>query len=473
MTEVDAVVVGAGPNGLSAAVEIARAGRSVVVLEAADSVGGGTRTEELTLPGYLHDVCSAIHPLGAGSPFLSALPLEDHGLRWIDPPFPLAHPLDARPAVLLHRSLDATAAALGEDGSAYRRLMRPLVEGWDVVADAALAPLLRVPRHPITLARFGLRAMRSGRGLAERFETVGARALVGGNAAHAIARLDRPFTSAVALVLMAAGHRIGWPVPAGGSRAIGLALTSLLETLGGRVETDVEVASLDDLPRAKAVLFATTPSALDRIAGERLPDGYRRALRRFRHGPGSFKVDWALDGPIPWSDPSCDEAGTLHLGGSLEEVADAEAAVLGGAHPRRPFVLLAQQSRFDPTRAPEGKQVAWAYCHVPARSAVDMTERIEAQVERFAPGFRDLILHRHVMGPAGLEARNPNLVGGDIAGGAFTVRQIVARPALRLDPYRTPAGDLYLCSSSTPPGGGVHGMCGYHAARSALRHSLR
>jgi len=472
-TEYDAVVIGSGPNGLAAAVEIAGAGHTVLVVEAADQIGGGTRSSELTVPGHIHDVCSAIHPLGAGSPFLGSLPLREHGLEWVHAGVPLAHPFDDQPAGVLHRSLEDTAAALGTDANRYRRLMAPLVDRWDRVAGAALSPVLRFPRHPVTLARFGLRAMRSATGLAGRFRTDAARALIAGNGVHAIARLDQPFTGAVGLVLMAAGHRVGWPMALGGSRAITDALASLLVSLGGSIETGRPIATLGNLPPARAVLFATSPSAMERIAGDRLPARYRRALLRYRHGPGVFKVDWALSEPIPWTDPSCRRAGTVHVGGVMEEIAAAEADVLGGRHPERPFVLLAQQTLFDPSRAPAGRHTAWAYCHVPARSETDQTAAIEAQVERFAPGFRDTIAARHVMGPAAFEAHNPNLIGGDIGGGSFGLRQLVARPALRLDPYRTPAGDLYLCSSSTPPGAGVHGMCGFHAARSALRTSLR
>jgi phytoene dehydrogenase-like protein len=469
----EAIVIGGGPNGLAAAVEIARQGHSVLVLEAAATAGGGARTAALTLPGFRHDVCSAIHPLGAGSPFFSSLPLSDLGLQWVHPEIPLAHPLEGRPAAVLRRSVDLTADEFGDDGPSYRRLVSPLVEGWERVAGVVLGPVLRVPRHPVTVARFGLRAVRSTTGLAARFRHAPARALLAGCGAHAIARLDRPMTSAVGLVLLAAGHRIGWPMAKGGSEAIVTALAAHLDRLGGRIETGVRVTSLDDLPPARAVLFATSPSAFARIAADRLPDRYRRALQRFRTGPGSFKVDWALSGPIPWSDPACADAGTLHLGGTLEEITAAEAEVISGSHPEDPFVLFAQQSRFDPTRAPAGHHTAWGYCHVPAGSDVDMTDRIEAQVERFAPGFRDLILERHTMGPADLEAYDANYLGGDIAGGAFSVRQILARPVFRPDPYRAPGGHLYLCSSSTPPGAGVHGMCGHHAALSAIRHSLK
>jgi phytoene dehydrogenase-like protein len=468
-TNYDAIVVGAGPNGLAAAIALARAGRSVLVLEAAPDVGGGVRSAALTLPGFVHDVCSAIHPLGAGSPFLRALPLAEHGLAWAYSPAPLAHPLDDGTAILLERSIAATAAGLGRDGAAYQRLVAPLVRGWEPMVEAILAPL-RLPRHPLALARFGMRAVWPARALAERlFSGERARALFAGMAAHAIMPLEWPLTSAFGVVMLVLGHAVGWPFPQGGAQRLADALAGYLASLGGEIRTGSPVASLDQLPPARAVLFDLAPRQVRAIAGERLPAGYARALDRYRHGPGVFKIDWALDGPIPWRAPECARAATLHLGGTLAEIADAEAAVWRGEHPERPFVLLSQPSLFDPSRAPAGKHTVWAYCHVPNGSAVDMTEQIEGQIERFAPGFRRRVLARSVMGPAAMERHNANYIGGDISGGVQDVRQLFTRPVARLDPYATPAPGIYICSSSTPPGGGVHGMCGYWAARSALR----
>ncbi|WP_439621609.1 phytoene desaturase family protein [Gemmata sp.] len=467
----DVVVVGSGPNGLAAAVALAREGRSVLVVEGADSVGGGARAAELTLPGFVHDVCSAVHPMAVASPFLKTLPLGDHGLEWVYPPLPLAHPLDDGTAAVLDRSVDATADALGADAAAYRRLMTPLVANAGGLFADLLGPF-RLPRHPLTALRFGWRAVRSGKGLAEAyFRDAPARALVAGLAAHAVLPLEQSPGAAVALMLGVAGHAVGWPAPRGGAGRIADALASLLRSLGGEVVTGRRAASADELPPARAVLLDVTPRQVIALAGHRLPAGYRRRLARYRYGPGVFKVDWALAGPIPWRADACRRAGTVHLGGTLEEVTVAERAAWAGDHPERPFVLLAQPSLFDPTRAPAGKHTAWAYCHVPNGSTVDMTARIEAQVERFAPGFQELILARHVMNTAALERHNPNYVGGDITGGVADWRQLFTRPVARLDPYATPADGLFLCSSSTPPGGGVHGMCGYFAARSAGRRA--
>jgi phytoene dehydrogenase-like protein len=465
----DAIVVGAGPNGLAAAIALARAGRSALVLEAAPEVGGGVRSAALTLPGFVHDVCSAIHPLGAGSPFLRTLPLTKHGLAWAYSPVPLAHPLDDGTAMLLERSIAATAAGLGRDAAAYRRLVAPLVRGWEPTIEAILAPL-RLPRHPLALARFGLRAVWPARALAERlFSGERARALFAGMAAHAIMPLEWPLTAAFGVVMLLLGHAVGWPFPRGGAQRLADALAGYLASLGGQIRTGSPVTSLDQLPPARAVLLDLAPRQVLSIAGARLPSSYAHALGRYRHGPGVFKVDWALDSPIPWRAPECARAATLHLGGTLAEIAEAEAAVWRGEHPERPFVLLSQPSLFDPSRAPEGKHTAWAYCHVPNDSTVDMTERIEGQIERFAPGFRERVLARSVMGPTAMERHNANYIGGDISGGVSDLRQLFTRPVARLDPYATPARGIYICSSSTPPGGGVHGMCGYWAARSALR----
>jgi len=473
-TRYDAVIVGAGPNGLAAAITLARAGRSVLVLEAHDTPGGGVRSSELTLPGFISDTCSAIHPLGAGSPFFRTLPLRKFGLEWIHPPLALAHPLDDGSAAILDRSIDISAASLAEDGEAYRELMTPLVASWDTITDGVLGPLRPVHQmlHPTSvpaLARFGLSAVRSARGLAEsKFRGARARALFAGMSAHSMLPLEQPPSAAFGLVLAMSAHAIGWPFPRGGSQRITDALVASLRTFGGEIITRVRVTSLDELPAADAILCDVTPRQLLALADERLPASYKARLARYRYGPGVFKLDYALDGPIPWTAEACRQAGTVHLGGTLEEIAASERAVWRGVPPERPFVLVAQQSLFDVTRAPEGKQVAWVYCHVPHSSTYDMTERVEAQIERFAPGFRQRILARHAMSPADMERYNANYVGGDINGGVQDFRQLFTRPVARIVPYATPAPGVYICSSSTPPGGGVHGMCGYYAARAAL-----
>ena len=469
----DAVVVGSGPNGLAAAITIARAGRSVIVLEAADTVGGGARSAELTLPGYVHDVCSAIHPLGASSPFFSKLPLAEHGLEWINPPAAVAHPLDDGTAVLLERSVDQTGQALGKDHRAYVRIFQPLASDWPKLAHDLLGPPT-LPRHPLQVANFGVRALRSARGLAEgAFQQEPARALFAGLAAHSMLPLERPVSAAFGLVLGATGHSGGWPLPRGGSQQISNALASYLASLGGEIKTGNPVESMRELPEAPVTLFGVGPRQLLRIVGDLFPSWYRRKLERYRYGPGAFKVDWALDGPIPWTAEQCHRAATVHVGGTLTEIARAEAAAWTAKPAERPFVLVAQQSLFDPTRAPSGKHTAWAYCHVPNSCDFDMTERIEAQIERFAPGFRDLILAKHIMPPSAFQNYNRNYEGGDINGGVQDLGQMFARPTWRLNPYSTPAPGVYICSSSTPPGGGVHGMCGYHAAQSALSHFLK
>jgi phytoene dehydrogenase-like protein len=466
----DAVVVGGGPTARAAAVELARGGRSVAVLEAEETVGGGTRSAEVTLPGFVHDLGSAIHPLAYASPFFKTLPLEEHGLEWVHPPAPLAHPFDDGSAAILERSVRETGATLGTDAAAYEQLMDPIVRDWDRVVGSLLGPP-RPPRHPFALARFGLRAIRSARALAQSlFEGERARGIFAGNAAHSFLPLERPPSASFGLVLGALGHASGWPFPRGGSQKIADALVSYLLSLGGEVYTGVRVRSVDEVPRARAVLFDVTPRQLLSIAGEHFTLLYRRALKRYRYGPAVFKVDFALDGPIPWRAQGCLRAGTVHLGGTLDEISAGEAAVWRGEHPERPFILLAQQSLFDASRAPEGKHTVWAYCHVPNGSTFDMTGRIEGQIERFAPGFRDRILAKNAMGPADLERINANLVGGDINGGVMDFGQLFTRPVPRPNPYSTPAKGLYICSSSTPPGGGVHGMCGYFAARSALRY---
>jgi phytoene dehydrogenase-like protein len=469
----DAIVVGSGPNGLAAAIALAQAGRSVLVLEAAATIGGGTRSAELTLPGFRHDLCSAIHPLALASPFLRALPLREHGLEFVHPEIPVAHPLDDGTAVALHRSVDETAEGLGSDARAYRALMQPLADEWEALVGDVLGPL-RLPRHPVAGARFARAGLRSATGLARaRFAGARASALFAGSAAHSMRPLESRTTAGFGLMLMLLGHGVGWPAAAGGSQAIADAMAALLRSLGGEIRSGREVRSLSDLRGARAVLFDLTPRQLLAIASEELPARYRGALSRYRYGPGTFKLDYALDGPVPWTAPECRRAGTVHLGGSLEEIAQAEADVARGRHAARPYVLVAQQSLFDVSRAPSGTHTLWAYCHVPNGSTVDAREAIEAQIERFAPGFRDLIRARSVMGPAEIQAYNANYVGGDINGGAADLRQLWARPAARRVPYATPNPRLFICSSSTPPGGGVHAMCGWHAARAALRGVLR
>ena len=469
----DAVVVGSGPNGLAAAIELARAGASVRVLEARDTIGGGVRTAALTLPGFAHDVCSGCHPMGVLSPWFRTLSLDRYGLRWIRPPASVAHPLDDEPAVLLRRSLADTAADLGEDGSAYQKVMAPLLRDPHGLLADLLAPL-RLPKHPIHMLRFGLPGLLPATtAYRARFRGRRARALLAGCAAHSILPLERPLTAAVGMLFALTGHMDDWPVAAGGSQAIARALAAYLSELGGHVETGRFVRSLSDLPPARVVLFDTSPAQVAEVCEPLLPAGYVRRLRRYRYGPGAFKLDWALDGPIPWRDPRCLDASTVHLGGTLEEIAASEAAVWRGRHPERPFVLVVQQSQFDPSRAPAGRHTGYAYCHVPPGSDVDLTDVVERQVERFAPGFRDRILARHVMRTADLQAENPNYVGGAITGGVADLAQFFARPVARLDPYTTPNPRVFICSASTPPGGGVHGMCGYFAARSALRRLAR
>lgn len=469
MAQRDAVVVGSGPNGLAAAITLARKGLSVLVVEGSDTLGGGMRSAELTLPGFTHDVCSAVYGMAASTPFFRSLPLEEHGLRWVNPEVLLAHPLDDGSAGVLKQPVDETAAGLGDDADAYRRLMGPLAEAADGLFGDLLGPF-RIPRHPISALRFGRVALRSGKGFAEAyFRTPQARALWAGQAAHAVIPLDHRPGAAIALMLTIAGHARGWPVVAGGSQKLAEALLSYFKSLGGEVEAGRWVKNVDDLPPAKAVLLDVTPRQLVAMAGHRLPDGYKRRLGRYRYGPGVFKVDWALSGPVPWTNPDCRRAGTVHLGGPLDEVAASERAAFDGRHSDKPFVLFVQQTVCDPSRAPAGQHTGWGYCHVPHGSTEDMTERIEAQVERFAPGFRSLILARHTKGPAAWEAYNPNYVGGDIGGGVVDLGQLFTRPVARWDPYTTPDPKLYLCSSSTPPGGGVHGMCGYWAAKSVMK----
>ena len=469
----DAVVIGSGPNGLSAAIAIAQGGASVLVLEAAQEIGGGTRTAELTLPGFHHDVCSAVHTTGILSPFFRSLPLEEHGLRWIVPAASVAHPLDDQPAVMMWDSAERTAAELGADARSYRDLVDPFLDDPHGFLADALGPL-GWPAHPAMFTRFGLRAMWPASTFARwRFQQSRARALFAGCAGHSVLPLSKMFTAALGLIFSIAGHVEAWPVAAGGSMAIPRALASLLRELGGEIRTGVRVTSAAELPAARVYLFDTSPDQLSSIAGDALPGSYRRRLGRYRYGPGVFKLDWALDGPIPWRDARCLRASTVHVGGTLEEITASEASMFRGRHSERPYLILCQQSQLDPSRAPAGKHTGYAYCHVPSGSTVDMSEAIESQVERFAPGFKDLILARHAMNTHDFQRYNPNNVGGAITGGVADMFQLFTRPVARLNPYTTPNPRVFICSGSTPPGGGVHGMCGFHAARSALEQMER
>jgi phytoene dehydrogenase-like protein len=476
-----ACVIGSGPNGLAAAIVLAQAGLRVDVYEAESEPGGATRTLPLTLPGFLHDFGSAVHPFAAGSPFFRTLPLAEHGLEWIYGEAPLAHPLDDGTAVVLERDLAATQRALGEDGNAWRKLIEPAADHWQEFAQDSLGPLLRMPHHPLRMAKFGLSALESARGFARsHFSNARTRAVFAGLAGHSCLSFDKPLSATVGWMFGITIHAVGWPIPRGGAQAIAQALTSYLKSLGGTMHTShrIDAAAFKELEsKSDLVLFDTTPRQLVAIAGDRIGSAYRRAFERFQPGPGAFKIDYALSEPVPWRARECRRAITVHLGGTLEEIAASEYAVAQGQCAERPFVLLAQPTLFDPMRAPAGKHVLWAYCHVPNGTTFDgpkrpqMEDRIDAQIERFAPGFRDCILARHVSSPATLESMDANLLGGDIAGGALSLRQMILRPTLR--GYATGAANLYLCSASTPPGGGVHGMCGYHAAQLALRQMKR
>ncbi len=463
-----ACVIGSGPNGLTAAIILAQAGLDTTVFEAEPAIGGGTRSAELTLPGFVHDVCSAVHPWAASSPAFAAFPLAEHGLEWIQPPLALAHPLDDGSAAVMARSLDETSARLGRDGAVYRRALAPLVRHWRELLPMIQAPMLRVPAHPWLMARFGALALWPAAPLARAlFGGEAARALFAGLAAHAVLPLEAFASAGFGWLLAVVGHAVGWPIPRGGSQAIANALASYFESLGGRILTNSRIQSLDQLGDASLILCDVTPRQFLAIAGNRLPDRFHRKLEAYRYGPGVFKIDWALRAPIPWKASECARAATVHVGGSLDEIAASERSMTGPMPSQRPFVLLAQPSLFDPSRAPSGRHTAWAYCHVPHACTADMTEPIESQVERFAPGFRGCVLARHIMTPADLERHNANLIGGDITGGAQDLRQLVLRPTRMF--YRTPLAGVYLCSSSTPPGGAVHGMCGFHAAHAALR----
>jgi phytoene dehydrogenase-like protein len=469
VSEFDAVVVGSGPNGLAAALTLARCGLSVAVFEGAPSPGGGCRTAGLTLPGFAHDACSAVHPLAAVSPFFRGLDLAARGVRLLTPKVAVAHPLDCGSAGAISGSVAETARGLGTDSRAYRRLMEPLVRDSDPVMSMVLAPLRSLPDKLIPAARFAADGLLPARLLARRLHTPEGRALLAGVAGHSMRPLSAPLTGAFGLTLMILAHTTGWPVVQGGSGQLVAAMTAELAELGGSITTGSWIERLEDLPKARAVLLDVTPRQLLGMAGDRLPAGYRHAMRRFEYGPGVCKVDWALDGQVPWKAEACREAATVHVGGTIAEVARSEADVDAGRHPERPFCLVVQPSVVDPSRAPTGKHTLWGYCHVPAGSDIDMADRIEAQIERFAPGFRDLILARSVRTARDMERYNPSFVGGDISAGASTLRQTFGRPTLRWNPYRTPLDGVYLCSASTPPGGGVHGMCGMWAARAALR----
>jgi phytoene dehydrogenase-like protein len=469
----DAIVIGSGPNGFSAAIELARSGASVCILEASDTVGGGVRSAELTLPGFVHDFCSAVHPLGILSPYFRELPLYDHGLEWMMLPASVAHPLDDEPAVMLYKDLDATGECLAQDARTWKSIFEPLLpKSQELLADI-LGPL-GIPKHPFLMARFGLPGLQSAKGFAHRkFTGDRAQALFAGCAAHSILPMEKPLTAAVGTLFALSGHMEDWPVAKGGSGEISKALASYFESLGGTIVCSTMVKSVNDLPPARVYLFDTDPVQMANIAESVLPAGYANRLRKYRYGPGVFKLDWALNGPIPWTDPNCLEASTVHVGGALDEIATSERACWNEEHSEKPFLILCQQSQFDSTRAPDGKHTGYAYCHVPHGSTVDQTEAIENQIERFAPGFKDIILARHKTTTEDFQAYNPNYVGGVIAGGVADATQIFTRPVARINPYTTPNPRIFICSASTPPGGGVHGMCGYHAAKAALKKLAR
>ena len=467
----DVAIIGSGPNGLAAGITVAQSGRSVVIYEAQPTIGGGVRSDRLTVPGFMHDVCSAVYPLAVGSPFFRTLPLADHGLQWIQPAAPLAHPFDDGTAITLERSIEATSENFGPDKETYRKLTAPFVEQWDALVGDILAPP-RLPRRPVILARFGLKAIRPARRLAESvFAGHKVRALFGGLAAHSMIPLEYAASAAFGLVLAVSAHAVGWPIARGGAQSLTNALVSCFRGLGGEIVVNRRITNLNEMAASKVVICDLTPRQLTAIGGERLSQNYRRRLQRYRYGLGAFKMDWALSGPVPWKAPQCARAATVHLGGTLDEIALSERLAWQGSHAEKPFVLVVQPSLFDDSRAPAGKHTLWAYCHVPQGSAYDMSERIEAQIERFAPGFRARIIARSVLTPADLEGRNANLVGGDINGGAAILSQLFFRPTAKL--YKTSARNIFICSSSTPPGGGVHGMCGYFAARQALKELER
>jgi phytoene dehydrogenase-like protein len=469
--DLKACVVGSGPNGLAAAIVLAQAGIAVDVFEAESTPGGGARTLPLTLPGFHHDFGSAVHPLGVGSPFFSSLPLDKHGLEWIYSPAPLAHPFDDETAITLERNFEEAKSSLGEDANAWIGLMRPFVENWRQFVPQVLGPVCTIPSHPLIMARFGILGLLSAKAISARFRSDRTRGLFAGLAAHSFLALDESLSGGFGMLLGIAAHAVGWPIPRGGAQSLTNALCSCLLSLGGRVQLSSRVESLTALADYQLILCDLTPRQLVRVAGNSLSPSFKGKLAQFRYGPGAFKVDYALGRPVPWKAPECMRAATVHLGGTFNEIASSESSMRRGQKAERPFVLFAQPSLFDSSRAPAGKHTAWAYCHVPNGSMVDMLPFIESQIERFAPGFRDCVLERHVFSPSALEAMDANLVGGDISGGEMNFRQLVFRPTWRQ--YSTSAKHIYLCSSSTPPGGGVHGMCGYHAAMKALKdHSL-
>jgi len=467
----DAIVVGSGPNGLAAGIRLSLEGLRVKIVEAEDTIGGGMRTKELIEPGFRHDVCSAIHPMAASSPFLKKLPLESHGLQWIQPTYAAAHPLDTGDAVLLSQDLYKTAFLLGEDENRYRSIVEPMVAQWENLTKDFLGPL-SIPSHPIALASFGMKGLLPASIFQKCFNTEKAKALFAGMAAHSILPLSSPATTAIGLVFYAAAHTGGWPLPKGGSQSLADALAGYFKSLGGEIETGIRVKSLKQLPKSKAILFDLTPKQVSRIAGDRLPPSYRNKLENFTYGSGVFKIDYILKEPVPWKDPNCAKAGTVHLGGTFNEIKNSEKEISDGFHSENPFVLVAQQSLFDSSRTPDNRHTLWAYCHVPNGSTRNMTDVIEDQIERFAPGFRDVIEAKVVMNTADFEKYNENYIGGDINGGRQDITQLFSRPVSLINPYKIPAQGLYFCSSSTPPGGGVHGMCGYHAANSVLKHEF-
>ena len=473
-SEYDAVVVGSGPNGLAAAITLARESRSVLVIEACESIGGGTQSQGLTRPGFIHDVCSAVHPLGVMSQFFKEIPLSDFGLEWITPEASVVHALAPETPITLYPSLAKTADGLGRDGDAYQKLFGPFIRRGETLLDEILSPFSLMPRDPLLMARFGCRGIASATRLAARwFREDESKALFAGMAAHATLPLENRFTAAVGLMFGVIGHMHSWPVARGGSRSISDAMARYLQSLGGEIIVGNRIETLEQLPKSRAILLDVIPRIACDIVGEKFSPRVRKRLRRFRHGPGSFKVDWALDGPVPWRHPDFSKAATVHIGGTIEEVARAESAPWNDQCAESPFVLFSQQSLFDETRAPEGQHTGWGYCHVPHGTTEDVTERIEAQIERFAPGFRDLIIDRHVLDIKGMESHNANYVGGDISGGVMDIGQVLVRPLSVVSPYATPAKGIFLCSSSTPPGPGVHGLCGFFAAQAALRTALR